>query len=196
MLRKFSLFLLPLTVLVGCMRPTMPIEPPQKPAAPCELKMLEPMVGTWTGTGEMIEPCPEKMKAMMPEGERDKFQSTFSGGWKTEKTLDGMAFKSEGWYEMGEGMKVNYVEYMTWNAAKKKFQSMYVSDWNESGIGWMTPCPDGQCFCSEAEGIDATGKKKKMTGCMKFVDKDTIDWTFTEHGPYGKMVMKGTSKRK
>ena len=30
---------------------------------------------------------------------------------------------------------------------------------------------------------------------MKFVDKDTHDWTFTESGPMGKMTIKGTSKR-
>jgi hypothetical protein len=82
-----------------------------------------------------------------------------------------------------------------WDGKAKKFRTLGMSDWGEIGLGWMTPCTDCDGFCSTGEATDAQGNKKRVEGCMKWVDKDTHDWTFTERGPMGKMTIKGTSKR-
>ncbi len=195
MLRRLLLALVPATLLVGCMKPPMPMEPPQKPSPAVEMKKLERLVGTWSGTAELVEPCPEEMKKMMSDSERAKFKSTFAFNGKTEWAFGGMALKSEGWFEMGENQKVNYVEYWTWNSTKNQYDTWYLSDWGEIGTGSVVPCGKCDGFRSKAVGIDAKGDKKKMEGCLEFPDNNTMKWDFTEYNPWGKMVMKGTSKR-
>ena len=195
MFRRSLFVIVPAMFLVGCMKPAMPMGPPKKPDVPVEMKKLDRLIGNWTGTAEMVEPNPEDMKAMMPESERSKFQNKFAFGGKNEWVFGGMALKGEGWYEMGEGMRVTYVEYWTWNPKKNQFETLFMSDWGEKGTGSATMCPDCDGFCSKGEGLDAQGMKKKFSGCMVFRDDRTMDWKFTEHNPYGKMVMKGTSTR-
>jgi hypothetical protein len=172
----------------------MPMEPPKKPAPAPELKNLERLTGNWTSTAEMISPSKEEIMKHMPAGSKEP-PSTFGSGNKTEWAMGGVGLKSEGWYEMGEGQKVNYVEYWTWDSKAKKYRTWYLSDWGESGTGLVTPCTDCDGFCVKGEGVDAQGNKKRMDGCFKFVDKDTVDWNFCEYNPWGKMSMKGTSKR-
>jgi len=189
---------LALTLLSGC-RMMGPMEMPPMPTKPApfpEVKMLEVMVGTWTGTGEMTEPDPETIKAMMPESERAKFQATFAGGSTSKWELDGAVLRSEGWYEMPDNQKGTYLEYWTWNPRKGKFQTWFSSDWSETGTGWVTPSADGRCFQVKGHSYDAQCNKKKFEGCMCVVDNDTLEWQFVEKGPMGKFGMRGTSNRK
>lgn len=195
MLRRLLSVLGPVTLLVGCMKPSMPMEPPQKPSPAPEMKKLEPMVGTWTETGEIVEPNPEEMKKMMPESERAKFKSTFAGGGKAEWAMGGIALKWEGWHDMGEGQKESFVEYWTWDPKVGKFHTLYVSDWGKTGAGVATPCESCNGWCVKGTGFDDLGQKSSYEGCLKMTDKDSMEWCFTERGPMGKMSLKGTSKR-
>jgi len=194
MLRKTCLTIGTLLLAGGCMKPPMDMGPPKKPAPAPEMKKLERMIGSWSWTGEMVCPTKEEMMKHMPPGSKEP-QMTFAGTGKSEWALGGTAVKSEGSFDMGEGQKMAYVEYWMWDGKAKKYRTLSMSDWGEIGLGWVTPCTDCDGFCTTGEAVDAQGNKKRVEGCMKFVDKDTYDWTFTESGPMGKMTIKGTSKR-
>lgn len=195
MYRSLFLTFCTLGLVGGCAQPQWPMEPPQKPGPAPEMAKLGRMVGSWSGTAEIVSPSPEAMKEMMPEGS-DEMPSSFAGGWKTGWALGGMFLYGHGWHEMGEEQKVNYFEYWTWDPKAKKYRTWFFSDWGESGRGWATFDPDGDTIRMKAHWHDAQGASKRGEGTMTFVDNDTIDWTWSERGPMGKMEFKGTSKRK
>ena len=169
-------------LLAGCAAPVMDMsEPPERPAVPCEMKKLECLVGKWESTAEM--PCPETGEPM-----------TYAGGNETEWALGGMFLKVKSWHEMGEGERKHYVEYITWDPKAQKFHAWYFSDWGNYGESWSTT--DGECWQFKGKGCDASGAKSTSGGEWKFVDDDTMEWTWWEKGPQGKMELKGTSKRK
>jgi len=176
-------------LVVGCAQPQHPMEMPKKPTPPPELTKLQCFVGTWTGTAEIDMPAPAEAK-----GEKEK-PMTFKGEAKYEWALGGMFLKCEGWHEMGEGQKATYISYIGWDAKAKKFYHSYVSDWGEIGEGWMTLDADGKTFRAESEGVDAAGQKSSGEGVMKFTDDKTIEWTWTENTPQGKMKLHGTDKK-
>jgi hypothetical protein len=168
---------------------------PTKPAPFPEMKMVEPMTGTWTGSGEMVEPCPDEIRAMMPESERANFKSTFAGGSTSKFELEGAVLRSEGWFEMPADQKGSYLEYWTWDPREGKFRTWFSSDWSETGAGWATPSKDGRCFHVKGSSYDAMCNKKKFEGCMCIRDNDTLEWDFTERGPMGRFRMRGMSNR-
>lgn len=181
---------------VGCaqMKSTFGMDKPKDMEAemkragpPVQLKQLEPFIGTWEGTAEMV-PDPKSPAATQPV-------ETYKGGGKSEWALDGRAMVSTGWHDMPDGQKANYVEYVLWDANAKKFRTYFMSDWGENGSGWMWADPDGQTFHWSANGVDAHGHKSSMTGTSTVVDGNTMNWRFSQKGPMGKMNMKGTSKR-
>lgn len=194
MKRRLFCLLGPAMLVGGCMKPAMDMGPPKKPEVPAEMKKLERLVGAWNWTGEMVCPTKEEMMKAMPPGSKEP-QTKFAGTGKMEMVLGGAALRGTGSFDMGEGQMMTYEEYWWWDAKAGKFRTWSISDWLESGSGWATPCGDCDGFCNKGEGIDAQGNKKRYEGCMKFIDKDTHEWCFTEHGPMGKMTMKGTSKR-
>ena len=193
MLQRTCLTIATLVLAGGCMKP-MDMGPPKKPAPAAEMKKLERMTGTWNWTGQMVSPTKEEMMKHMPPGSKEP-QTTFSGVGKGEMVLGGTAFKSTGSFDMGEGQKMTYEEYWWWDAKAGKYRAWSISDWNEVGTGWITYCGDCDGFCNKGDAIDSQGNKKHYEGCMKFVDKDTMEWSMTESGPMGKMSMKGSSKR-
>jgi len=195
MFQRTCLTITALLMAGGCMKPPMSMDMHNKPAPAAEMKKLERMVGTWNWTAEMVCPSKEEMMKHMPPGSKEP-QTTFTGIGKSEMVLGGTAIKSTGTFDMGDGQKMTYEEYWWWDAKAGKYASWSISDWSEVGTGWITPCGECDGFCTKANGIDAKGNKKRWTGCMKFVDNDTMEWSMTEHGPMGKMSMKGTSKRK
>ena len=194
MLQRTCLTIATLVLAGGCMKPPMPMEPPKKPASAAEMKKLERMVGTWNWTGQMVSPTKEEMMKHMPPGSKEP-QTTFAGTGKAEMVLGGTALKSTGTFDMGEGQKMTYEEYWWWDAKAKKYRTWSMSDWGEIGHGSITRCNDCDGFRSTAKATDAQGIKKRFEGCMRFTDKDTHEWCFTEAGPMGKMTMKGTSRR-
>lgn len=194
MLRRMCFMLTALVLAGGCTKPPMDMGPPKKPAPAAEMKSMERMIGNWTWTGEMVSPSKEEMMKYMPPGSKEP-QTTFKGSGKAEWALGGTALKSEGSFDMGEGQKMTYVEYWMWDGKAKKYRGLSMNDWGEIGLSWISPCKDCDGFCATTDAVDAQGTKKRYEGCMKFVDKDTQEWSFTEIGPMGKMSMKGTSKR-
>lgn len=159
----------------------------KKPSQPVQMKQLEPFIGIWEGTAEMVA-LPGTAAASQPA-------QTFRGGATTDWALDGMAVRSEGWHEMPDGQRSNMVEYTTWDSRAQKFRTYYTSDWGDTGVGTMWADPGGQMFHWTAKGINAAGQTSSMSGTSTVVDKNTMTWTFTEAGPRGAMTMKGTSRR-
>jgi hypothetical protein len=181
-------------VLAGCSTHKKMMEPPQKPEPAPEMAKLKMFIGTWQGTAEMVEPSSEEMKAHMPEGE--EMPESYKGGGTYSWALGGMALKAEGWHEMGEDQKANYVEYLTWDPKKGKYRTWYVGDWGDSGSGYAWFDDDGKTMYAKAQGVNHEGIKVRGEGSLTFVDSGTIEWTWTEWGKYGKMKIKGTSHRK
>ena len=194
MLRHLTLTVCTLTVLGGCAQPQWPMEPPKKPSPAPEMAELERLLGTWTGSAEFVSPSPEEMEKGMPEGS-EEMPTSFAGGGKAQWTLGGMFLKSEGWHEMGEGQRANYVEYWTWDSKAQKYRTWSFSDWGESGQGWAKFYPDGKTMRFKGTGMDAQGTSTRGEGTLTFTDDNTYEWTYTEHGTWGKMELKGTSKR-
>lgn len=194
---RCSFFVMSVTavLMAGCEKPEWSMGPPKKPRPAPELAKLERMIGTWSGTAEIVSPSPEEMKKMMPEG-AEEMPSTFAGGNEARWSLDGMFLRQEGWHEMGEGQRATYLEFITWDPKVKKYHNWYFSDWGESGEGWMTADSDGSTFHIKTTGKDANGDSKRGKGSFTFVNDDTMTWEWSETGPKGKMKLKGTSKRK
>ena len=171
--------------------------PPQgmemkQPPVPPQMAKLEAWLGSWVGTAEIVSPSPEEMKKM---GGGENMPSTMKGEQKAEMVLGGMYLREEGWHEMGPGQRMSYVVYTTWDNKAGKYRCWTFTDWGEVGIGSMTLSADGETWTVEAESTDARGQKSKGKGAMKMVSDGTLDWTWTESGPFGKMEMKGTNKR-
>jgi len=179
-----------IVLLTGCGQPKWSMEAPQKPTPPEELNQLARFVGTWTGTAELVEPTP----AMTPD-DAEEMPTAFNGGGKLEWTLDGMALRGEGWYEMGPDQKVHYVEYWSWDEKNDRFRLWSISDWGDTGLGWAEFEPDGDTMYTEATMIDAAGNTKHGKGSLTFVGNDEYTWTYTEKGPMGVMRLKGNSTR-
>jgi hypothetical protein len=162
----------------------------EKPAQPAEMKRLEPLVGTWTGTAEMVNP-PKMAKGDGPAtAPASTMPTSFEGASTMKYVLDGMAMRGEGWVDMGDGKRMNYVEYWTWDPRAKKYRTIMMSDWGEFGEGWATPDATGRNFTW-------TGKSQrgKSSGTIRLTDDRTMEWNMTEKGPHGKMQFKGTSRK-
>lgn len=193
MLRRTCLTLATFVLAGGCMKPPMDMGPPKKPEPAAEMKKLEQFAGTWKWTGEMVSPTKEELMKQMPPGSKEP-QMTMAGSGKGEMVWGGTVLRMEGSFDL-EGQKMTYLEYWMWDGQAKKYRILSMNDWGEIGTGWATLCDDCDGFCSKSDATDAQGIRKRYEGCMKLVDKDTHDWSFTERGPMGKMSFKGTSKR-
>lgn len=185
-------------LVAGCSesQPKMSMEEMMaKPTPAPELAKLNPLVGTWVGTAEMIKPTPEEMAKMMPPGSTEPMSNKFNGGGRWEWTMNGLVLKSDGWHEMGPGQRANMVEYMGWDPRTKKYWTYYLDDWGNRGHGTMTLSADGKTFTGDSTGTDGQGNPTKGHGTMTIVDNNTITWTWEERGAMGEMKLKGTSKR-
>lgn len=176
------------------MKPAADFDPMKKPAQPEQMKKLERLVGNWTWSGEMVEPTKEEMMKHLPPGAKAP-PTTASGTGKYEFTLGGMVLRETGSMDMGEGMKMSFEGLWVWDAKAGNYAIHSVSDWGENGIGSASSCGDCDGFCMKGAAVDLHGMTKRYEGCMRFIDKDTLEWAMTERGPMGKMTFKGTSKR-
>lgn len=157
-----------------------------------ELAKLNRMVGTWTGTAEIVKPTREEMMKHMPKGmpmPAEKMQGGGTWSWMP----GGMVLKCEGWHEMSPGMRVNMVEFIGWNPREREYWMGFVGDNGEHGVGEMKI--DGNTMSSEGKSCDAQGNSSHGKGTMTWVDDNTMNWTWTEWGPMGEMQMKGTSRK-
>ena len=182
-------------VLVGCTSTQpMKMETMQPPGPAPELAKLEPLIGSWTGTAEIVEPSPEVMQTQMPEGET--WQSTYKGGSTSTWVHEGMFVMSEGWHDMGGGKKMHVTEYVTWDAKAKKFRSWYFDDYGNYGESWWTPDDEFKHYKIKGKGFDPAGNMLTFHGEFTFVGNDQMTWNWTEKGKKGKMVLTGVSNRK
>ena len=194
MYRFLLLSLIAVGLLAGCAQQQPKMEEMKKPTPAPELAKLQCWIGAWSGTAEIVSPSPEEMKKMMPTGSKEMPKS-MAGAEKVEWVLGGMFLKSEGWHDMGEGLRENYVHYVGWDAIAKKYHSWFFSDWGNTGEGWMTMDADGKTCHVTEKGMDAKGQSSTGEGTMTFIDDKTIEWTWTENAPQGQMKLKGTSKK-
>jgi hypothetical protein len=195
--RKLYSVLLVSLFAAGCGKPdASDMEMPKKPPRAPEMEALAPLVGTWSGTAEMVKPSAEDMKKSMPEGAPAP-QTTFAGGTTYKWDIGGLFLHAEGWFEMGEGQKCNNHELIGWDPVKKMYHGWYVSDYGERGDNWMKANSDGKSFTMKMSGIGMNSKAMKGSGSMTFVDANTIEWTWVEKNALGgtKMEMKGTMKK-
>jgi len=169
------------------------MEAPKKPVPASQMSMFNDMIGSWTSTWEMTGEMAEEMKEHDP-----KAQMTFKGENTCALYMDGIWLKCDGWYEMGPDLRATYVEYYGYNTDDNVFNSYFISDMGEVGHGVLKPCgDDNRCFKMKWSGHDLSGNEKSGGGCMRFVDKDSMEFSwFEKMGPFAKMEMKGTSKRK
>jgi hypothetical protein len=160
----------------------------QKPSPPVQMAQLDRLIGSWTGTAELVYPKPR-------EGSEDAESSPTAH--KCERVMDGMYLREEGWYEMGPDAKVRYVEYVTWDADAGAFRIFFFNDWGEFSTATGRPSVDGNSFTFRGRGTDAGGKTVRESGTMSFVDDSTVQWTWSQHDWLGAttFTVKGTSKR-
>jgi len=193
--RLVSIALL-LWAVMGCAATSekMAMSPPKKPEPSPELKKLDRMVGRWSETVQLVSPKPEQPASTSAEGSKE-MQTTFAAASKIEWTLGNVFLKAEGWYEMGDDAKVNFVEYWTWDAKAKKYRSWFFNEWGEFAQGTATASADGNTFTMRGSSTLADGSTKRSHGSLILVNNDTMEWTMTMTGPMGKMTIKGVSKR-
>ena len=187
----------------GCEQPNMDMGMPQKPKPYPELAKLEPLIGNWSGTADMVEPSPADMKKMMdkmmekmPKDQMMPEMSTsFLGGETYEWALGGMYLKGTSWHELPSGEHAHYDQYITWDPRVKKYHAWYFGDMGESGEGWWTPPKEsGDPFIVKAKGRGLQGSMRGK-GTFRLIGDDTMEWTWSEHRGGQKFKLKGTSKR-
>jgi len=185
-------------LLAGCSEshpPKMSMEDMNKKPAPApEMSKLNRFVGNWTGTADLMKPTAEQMKKMMPAGSEPP-QTHFSGAESYQWTLDGQFLKVDGWHERGKGQRETFSGVTGWDAKGKTYWNGFISDWGGHGHGTMTADADGRTFRFTGEGCDAQGRTMTEKGTVRFVDDNTMDWSFQGNGPMGQIEMKGTMKR-
>lgn len=185
-----------LALVAGCGEPQNKMAhmsgPPQKAKPAPEMKMLEPMVGAWTGKAEFVTPTREEMMKMMPAGSPPMPESFPSGG-HAEWVFGGTYLKNSGWMDMG-GQRAEFVELMTWDPTVGKFRSWYFNDMGERGEGLMTMSPDGRNGTMRVTGVRGDGSAMLGEGTMKIDPNGNHEWTWSEKMPGGgKMMLHGTT---
>lgn len=193
MLRRLSILCLVSAALVGCGGPENKMAmsgPPEKATPAPEMNQLAWMVGPWTGTAEMVSPSREEMMKMMPAGSPPP-PASFASAGKAEWALGGHFVKNEGWYDMGPGMKINFIEYMTWDAKAGAFHSWFFSDSGEVGQGMMKFSADGKTATMKMHGHRGDGSKMTGEGTMTILGNGRSTFTWSETGPMGAMKLKG-----
>lgn len=173
------------STLVGCMpRMTLAEMKEMMPKKPAELEHLNAFVGKWEGTGEvkfamLDEPTPLKMTG--------RSESKWSGdGWyvveESHMTMDGF----DPMHSLGT---------WTYDSGAKKYRSTWVDSMGSTGIGEATRDPKTGEWKWSARSNSAWGESK-MTGTIRFIDKDTMEWNMAEHMGFSKTAeFKGTSRR-
>ncbi len=159
-----------------------------------ELAKLERLVGSWSGSAELVSGQVEHMRGMMPKASEGMPPSCHGGG-TYEWVLSGMFLKGQGWHETGSDRRVQYVEYITWDPKARRYRDWWFSNTGEHSQGWISLDPDGRTIRATADGVDAQGRVKHSDRTMAFADDDTMTWTWSKSGPMGEMRLRGTSKR-
>ena len=190
-MHRIGLSLLAVAMFAGCEQPKMTMDMFAQPEKAAELGKLERFVGNWSGTAEMVSPTAEEMNEMIEGGTVPKY---FKGGGDYKWVLDGRFLMSDGWHEMPNGNRANYISFMTWDSKAKKYRSWYFSDYGKFGDGTMKFTGDNT-IKSKASGVGAGGDRMSGEGTMTFDGDNRIDWTWAEGNLFYKMKIKGSSTK-
>jgi len=179
-------------VLVGCGEPQhdmageQGMKPPERPK---QLDALKSFVGRWEGTSEMRMPGVDKpMKG--------------TGVNEVRWACDGRFLMESFQADLGEGNKMTGIGLWTWDAEHKKYHTWWFDNFGTSGEGWVTYNEADKSWHHQASGENVmAGKHTYGEGTSRFVDDNTIEWTWKEWDnalKWGKamMEMTGTQHRK
>ena len=174
---------------VGCM-PELTIEmmKEMQPQRPAELDKLNAWVGEWVSTSEIkIMGLDEVLKG--------------TGKSIIEWDNDRWCMVEHAEYTMGELGSMHALGVWTWDSSSKKFRTFWTGSMGDWGTGTVTSCT----CCGKHWSMKARGKSPWGTtigrGTVKFVDNDTMEWTWTEWASldllrlFPMTEMTGTSKR-
>lgn len=172
-------------LLAGCM-PKMTIEEMKAgiPQRPAELDRLNAFAGNWQGEGEA------KFSFL---DEVIKTSATSEANWEG----DGWYMVSRGMFNMGELGDMTGLETWTYDTHSKKFRSTWVDSFGSVGIGSAKYDEKTDTWYMRATSHGPWGKATSK-GTVKFIDENTMEWTWTEYAMGGlmkTMEMKGTSRR-
>lgn len=178
---------LAMAVLPGCMSQMCMEDMAKMPERPVELDRLNDWVGTWkaSGTGKMM-------------GIDEEF--TVTGTSQNAWDVDGWYLSEHGEYDMGPMGKMKYLQVWTWDSNAKKFRSYWFDSMGGVGHGTAKCDEKTRTWTMSMRGKGPMGSTRGK-GCVKFVDDNTMEWTWQEWpawdllGLFKFMDMKGTSTR-
>lgn len=186
--RSLSLAALALVAAVGC-QPKMTMEDMKahRPQRPAELDALNAFVGTWQGTGTCT--------MLMVDG---KPEIATSGTSTTQWEADGWYLVERSTYEMGELGTMQGIGIWTYDAKDKEYEMDWYDTMGGTGEGEAKRNPDTGVWTMKSQSDSAHGKSYGE-GTVKFIDDNTMEWTWKEWGDALHMMpimeMKGTSTR-
>lgn len=173
--------------MTGCMQ-KMSVEefsqmmPPRSP----EMDRLEAFVGTWKGDGTMTSPMVEGPMTTTGEG---------TARWAGD---DKSVLVNIGSYTMaGSDHAMTGVETWTYDPEKEVYRFTWTDSFGSTGTGTGRYCEDTGTWTMKGKSKGPMGSTTSK-GTARFVNKDTMEWSFTEYAMGGlmkTMEMKGTSKR-
>lgn len=174
--------------MTGCMQKMSVEEFSQMmPPRPAELDRLEAFVGTWHGEGTMT--------SAMVEGP----MSVTGGGTAKWAGDDKSVLVNIGNFTMaGSDRPMTGIETWTYDPEKEVYRNSWTDSMGNVGVGTGRYDEETGLWTmkGKAKGPFGTTTSK---GTARFVDKDTMEWTFTEYAMGGLMKtmdMKGRSTRK
>jgi hypothetical protein len=180
-------------LFVGCAQPKMSLEDLKKipkPQRPAELALLEPMVGSWTATGELIMPGIDK--PLSGTG-----SSTMAWDCDGRVLVEHFEWQSP---EMGESGTMKGLVMYTYDPRENEFNFFLADSDGQVSHGEMKFDETTKSWNVEQTGRNPmTGEKTKAKGTLRMPDNNTIEWQMVQHDSMGltkTMEMKGTSKRK
>ena len=174
-------------VLVGCM-PEMTIEQMKemRPERPVELDRLNMFAGTWEGVGEA---------EMGGLEEVTKSTSKTTREW----ACDGWCLVERGTMEFGDMGKMHFMGIWTWDAKSRKYRTSWADDFGSIAYGVAKYDGETRTWTIKAKSKGGMGKTVGK-GTFKFVDDDTMEWSWTERaglfGMFKIVEATGTDKRK
>ncbi len=190
-MRRFVGSLCGVLLFTGCQPPKMTMaELFGKPAPPVEMARLERFVGTWSSTAEMVSPTAAEMSEMIVDG---TVPESFNGGEQYKWVLDGQFLMGEGWHEMPNGERANYIMFWKWDDKAKKYRTWYFGSMGDWGKG-SAKFKGDDTMRMKAEGHGPKGHMRGK-GTMTFDSDDQVDWKWQEGNLFFQMKMKGTSTK-
>lgn len=173
--------------MTGCMQKMSVEEFSQMmPPRPAEMDRLEAFIGTWKGDGTMTSPMVEG-----PMSTTGQATARWAGDDKS-------VLVNIGTFSMaGSDQAMTGIETWTYDAEKGVYRFTWTDSFGATGTGTGRYCEDTGTWTMKGKSKGPMGSTTTK-GTARFVDKDTMEWTFTEYAMGGlmkTMEMMGTSKR-